>query len=103
VKQPVGAAIYSNFDCLSFYDGGVVTDHACRCSDPEENDVNHAITIVGYGTHSGHGCKDYWLIRNSWGSSWGDDGFFKLCAERSGRTKEFGTCQINSYIMWPTL
>ena len=84
--------MYSNFDCLSFYEQGIVTENQCRCSDPDVDDVNHAITIVGYGRSDHHDCKDYWLIRNSWGSYWGDDGFFKLCADRQGRTKDFGTC-----------
>ena len=71
--------MYSNYDCLSFYDGGVVTDHHCQCSDPNENDVNHAITIVGYGRSEHHGCKDYWIIRNSWGYFHNVDRVFVLC------------------------
>eukprot|EP00443_Scrippsiella_acuminata_P002590 CAMPEP_0115258432 /NCGR_PEP_ID=MMETSP0270-20121206/47286_1 /TAXON_ID=71861 /ORGANISM="Scrippsiella trochoidea, Strain CCMP3099" /LENGTH=518 /DNA_ID=CAMNT_0002674171 /DNA_START=28 /DNA_END=1581 /DNA_ORIENTATION=+ len=36
---------------------------------------NHAVTVVGYGEEEG---KPYWLVRNSWGSTWGLDGYFKL-------------------------
>jgi hypothetical protein len=35
----------------------------------------HAILIVGHGVHQG---KPYWLVRNSWGESWGDNGFVKI-------------------------
>ena len=37
--------------------------------------VNHAVTVVGYGTEDG---VDYWLVKNSWGSRWGDKGFIKM-------------------------
>jgi len=39
------------------------------------NRINHAISVVGYGTENG---KDFWLIKNSWGTWWGDKGYFKL-------------------------
>ena len=100
---PVGVAIYSNYDCLSSYVDGIVTDHACNCSNPDDMDVNHAVTVVGYGKSHVRGCSDYWLIKNSWGPNWGQNGLFKLCADRHGKTEEYGTCQINSYVMWPTL
>jgi cathepsin H len=38
-------------------------------------DVNHAVLAIGYGTENG---MDYWLIKNSWGAAWGDNGFFKI-------------------------
>jgi len=40
-------------------------------------DVVHDISIVGYGvTDDG---QKYWTVRNSWGSHWGEDGFFRVC------------------------
>lgn len=48
-KGPVGAAIKSNYSCLAFYRTGVVTDSDCHCSNPKVEEVDHAITVVGYG------------------------------------------------------
>jgi len=48
-RGPVGAAIKSNYDCLAYYRSGIVTESDCQCSDPKREEVDHAITIVGYG------------------------------------------------------
>lgn len=55
---------------LQFYIGGVANPWLCS------NTNNHAVLVVGYG-HSIFG-RDYWLIKNSWGSWWGERGYFKL-------------------------
>ena len=46
---------------------------------------DHAITIVGYDNEDD---TDYWLCKNSWGSNWGENGYFKI---------KFGECGIDSY------
>merc|ERR1711997_1145563 len=61
----------------SFYFGGVFDE----CKYSENIALNHAVQMVGYGTDSVSG--DYWIVRNSWGSSWGEDGFIRLKRESS--------------------
>jgi len=54
---------------FSEYNSGVFA--GCAAGDS----IDHAITVVGYGTEDS---VDYWLIKNSWGSTWGDGGYIKL-------------------------
>lgn len=65
---PVCVAIHVTPKGMADYGGGVYTDNECRS---EMRYLNHAVTLVGYGTEKG---KDYWLIKNSWGDSWGESG-----------------------------
>ena len=60
------------------YSEGVYDDERCCKAAEDENCrwyVNHAVLAVGYGTEDG---KDYWLIKNSWSTGWGDDGYIKI-------------------------
>ena len=52
---------------------------------PDTNSINHAVVAIGWGT-SDDGI-DYWIIRNSWGSSWGDNGYIKI---------KRGTCGVST-------
>ncbi|XP_050508632.1 uncharacterized protein LOC126885881 [Diabrotica virgifera virgifera] len=69
---PVSVGMYVD-GRLRLYSEGVWYNK--KCSDTE----NHAMVLVGYGTENG---VDYWLIKNSWGTSWGEDGYMKVARGR---------------------
>jgi len=50
-------------------------------------DINHAVQLVGYGTASG---KDYWIVRNSWGQWWGEQGYIRIFKHSDGDMKWCG-------------
>jgi len=57
-----------------FYDSGVYNSD---CG----TEINHAVTVVGFGTDETDG--DYWIVRNSWSAGWGEDGHIRLAKEKS--------------------
>jgi len=79
-------AIALNADTLQFYDGGIIDADASEC-DPQG--INHGVTLVGYGSENG---KDFWIVKNSWGANWGEQGFFRMARGK-------GTCGVNSYVV----
>ena len=63
---------------LYLYDGTYIYGHPWP-SDPKEYDGYHAIGIMGFGVEVIKGEEvPYWIIRNSWGTGWGKDGFGKV-------------------------
>ena len=80
---PLSVAL--NAKTLQYYTGGILTSSAASCN---PNTLTHGVTIVGYGTANG---INYWIVKNSWGPSWGDKGFFKIA-------RGYGTCGINKYV-----
>lgn len=71
----IGYSVYESFE--TFFENnptGIYTS-----ADQSSNDANlggHAVDIIGWGTDPAKG--DYWLVRNSWGTSWGDAGVFRI-------------------------
>lgn len=95
----MSVAFYIN-DCIKQYAGGIITDthNECGCTKPKS--TNHAVTIVGFGQDpSNLACKKFWLIKNSWGDDWGEDGFMRVCREDDDT--EFGTCSLRSEAILP--
>jgi len=54
------------------YKTGVYSSTVCNST---AQDVNHAVVAVGFGHQDN---MDYWIVKNSWGTTWGDNGFFKI-------------------------
>lgn len=80
---PVVACIEADQRAFQFYRSGVLKKNNCGTN------LDHAIQVVGYGEDNG---LKYWLVRNSWGKSWGDNGYVRL--ERTENTRSDGTCGI---------
>merc|ERR1712146_529022 len=58
--------------------------------------LDHGVLLVGYGTEDG---KDYWKVKNSWGSSWGDAGYVKLLRGKGGS----GECGLLKQASYPVV
>lgn len=69
-KGPVSVAINAKEDGFRLYEGGVYDDPKCK-----KTSLNHTVLIVGYGKQNG---KNYWLVKNSWGSQWGLKGYILM-------------------------
>merc|ERR1712123_192883 len=77
---PLAVAVYAS--SWGGYGGGVFTG----CSFDSNIALNHAVQLVGYGTDAAEG--DYWIVRNSWGPTWGEDRYIRLQRQS---TPECGT------------
>ena len=76
MKGPVSVAIEADQFVFQGYTSGVITS---GCGDQ----LDHGVLAVGYGTDNG---QDYFIIKNSWGPSWGDKGFVKIAPDQCGVT-----------------
>lgn len=75
---PIAVDIMAGQTSLSFYSSGVWHDEKCN-TDAVPYPTNHAVLLVGYGQDNSTGKpQDYWLIKNSWSSHWGDEGYVKI-------------------------
>jgi hypothetical protein len=91
-KQPVAVTIDASHQSFHFYKSGVITFEDCGEKE------NHGVLAVGYGYDANYG--PYWLVRNSWGTTWGVEGYFKL-----GMSDEQpkGFCGFNNDAFYPSV
>merc|ERR1712209_164923 len=72
VQQPVSVAIQADQSVFQRYSGGVITS---GCG----SQLDHGVTVVGYNS-------DYFIVKNSWGASWGNSGYVYIGGSQCGIT-----------------
>ena len=91
-KQPVSIAIEADTRYFQSYSSGILDSTSCGTN------LDHGVLIVGYGEQNG---IKYWNVKNSWSSSWGDNGYVKIL--RSDSTNDKGICGIAMQPSFPNV
>jgi C1A family cysteine protease len=91
-QQPVAVAIEADTRYFQSYSSGILTSSSCGTT------LDHGVLTVGYGEENG---QKYWLVKNSWGTTWGDKGYVKIA--RTESTNDPGICGIAMDPSFPTV
>ncbi len=86
--QPVSVGVEADKDMFHHYTGGILDSDDCGTA------INHAVTAVGYGVENG---TIYIIVRNSWGTDWGEDGYIRMAYREVGD----GVCGLNNNVYYP--
>ncbi|KAJ8975094.1 hypothetical protein NQ317_002018 [Molorchus minor] len=83
---PISVSVYA--DDFFDYAGGIFDESSCS------QEYDHGVLVVGYGEENG---SEYWLVKNSWGADWGDNGYIKMAREKNNQ------CAIASYASYTSI
>merc|ERR1712187_267449 len=90
-QQPVSVAIEADRAVFQHYTGGVLTNDACG------SQLDHGVLAVGYGIDNG---QMYWKVKNSWGTTFGEEGYIRI---EKGKASDGGECGIRKMASFPTV
>jgi len=88
---PVSIAIDASKASFQSYKSGVYYEPSCSSTA-----LDHAVLIVGYG-HDSQYNEDYWIVKNSWGTWWGENGYIKMIRNY------YNNCGVASHPTYPTV
>jgi len=86
--QPLSVSIEADTAVFQTYTSGILNSTACGTT------LDHAVLAVGWGSENG---QEYWIIKNSWSSSWGENGFIRLAI-----VDGLGICGVQTAPLYPT-
>jgi cathepsin L len=92
MRGPVSVAIDASSTAFQTYTSGIFTNSTACCPNCDVTSLNHAVTVVGFGLSP----IPYYIVRNSWGSSWGDGGYINIAMQDGA-----GVCGIQLEVSYP--